>query len=135
MPFFKSAKSKALHHALERKYISRPYLMSSDTENQYAAYIPIYNLHRPIRLVDARNNPEIVYRGHDQLNTPRPALADLIVDLVETGATLAENGLEIKEEIAQVSTLLIANRASYKLRREVLGPLVDALRVVTTPGA
>lgn len=61
---------------------------------------------------------------------PLTGLADLIVDLVETGATLAENGLEIKEEIAAISTLLIVNRASYKLRREVLGPLVEAVRAV-----
>lgn len=63
---------------------------------------------------------------------PLTGLADLIVDLVETGATLAENGLEIKEEIASVSTLLIVNRASYKLRREVLGPLVEAIRAAVS---
>jgi ATP phosphoribosyltransferase len=59
---------------------------------------------------------------------PLTGLADLIVDLVETGTTLAENGLEVKEEIVRVSTLLIANRASYKLRQEAIGPLVSALR-------
>lgn len=60
---------------------------------------------------------------------PLTGLADVIVDLVETGVTLAENGLEVKEEIMKVSTVLVANRASYKLRGDVLGPLVDALRV------
>lgn len=59
---------------------------------------------------------------------PLTGLADLIVDLVETGATLAENGLEVKEEIARVSTVLVANRASYKLRQDAIGPLVAALR-------
>jgi len=59
---------------------------------------------------------------------PLTGLADLIVDLVETGATLVQNGLEVKEEIARVSTMLIANRASYKLRQDVVGPLVGALR-------
>ena len=59
---------------------------------------------------------------------PLTGLADVIVDLVETGATLAQNGLEVKEEIARVSTMLIANRASYKLRQDVLGPLVGAVR-------
>lgn len=60
---------------------------------------------------------------------PLTGLADLIVDLVETGATLAQNGLEVKEEILSVSTLLVANRASYKLRQVVIAPLVRALRL------
>lgn len=59
---------------------------------------------------------------------PLTGLADVIVDLVETGTTLVENGLEVKEEILAISTMLVANRASYKLRSAVLGPLVAALR-------
>ncbi len=59
---------------------------------------------------------------------PLTGLADLIVDLVETGKTLVENGLEVKEEVLAVSTLLVANRASYKLRAEASGALVRALR-------
>jgi ATP phosphoribosyltransferase len=59
---------------------------------------------------------------------PLTGLADLIVDLVETGKTLAENGLEVKEDVLSVSTLLVANRASYKLRADVAGTLVRALR-------
>ena len=59
---------------------------------------------------------------------PLTGLADLIVDLVETGTTLAQNGLEVKEEILRVSTLVVANRASYPLRQDAIGPLVNALR-------
>jgi ATP phosphoribosyltransferase len=59
---------------------------------------------------------------------PVTGLADYIVDLVETGTTLAENGLEVKEEILAVSSLLVANRASYKLRAEALGALIEAVR-------
>lgn len=59
---------------------------------------------------------------------PLTGLADLIVDLVETGATLVQNGLEVKEEIAPVSTMLVANRASYKLRPDAVRPLIDAVR-------
>ena len=58
---------------------------------------------------------------------PLTGLADLIVDLVETGTTLAENGLEVKEEISHVSSLLVANRASYKLRPESVA-LAAAIR-------
>ncbi|MBX3190230.1 MAG: ATP phosphoribosyltransferase [Labilithrix sp.] len=72
-----------------------------------------------VEIVDVQGSVELA---------PLTGLADVIVDLVETGTTLAENGLAVKEEIASVSTMLIANRASYKLRADVIGPLVDALR-------
>ncbi len=59
---------------------------------------------------------------------PLVGLADLIVDLVETGATLAQNGLEEREVVAQISSVLIANRAAFKLRHDRLRPLMEALR-------
>ena len=59
---------------------------------------------------------------------PLVGLSHLIVDIVETGATLRENHLDILETVAEVSTLLIANRASYKLRGDVIAPLVARLR-------
>jgi ATP phosphoribosyltransferase len=61
---------------------------------------------------------------------PLVGLAHLIVDIVETGTTLKENDLEILETVAEVSTLLIANRASYKLRAGEIRPLVERLRAV-----
>jgi ATP phosphoribosyltransferase len=65
---------------------------------------------------------------------PLTGLAELIVDLVETGATLAQNGLEVKETIVDISTVLLANRASFKLRADVMKPLVAALRTATGSG-
>ena len=56
-------------------------------------------------------------------------LADLIVDLVETGETLAQNGLEEREDVARISSVLVANRAAYKLRQERIRPLVERLRL------
>ncbi len=118
MPFFKSTKPKALHQALERKYISRPYLMSSDKENQFAVYIPIYNRHRPIRLADARENPEIMYRGHNHLHAPRPTLADLIVD--EEGALELTTDGNIKHRFGTelIPVGLAAKSLSTKYRHE-----------------
>jgi ATP phosphoribosyltransferase len=68
---------------------------------------------------------------------PLVGLADLIVDLVETGATLVQNGLEEREDVAQISSFLVANRAAYKLRHDRVRPLMDALRAQhrePTPG-
>lgn len=59
---------------------------------------------------------------------PVLGLADCIVDLVETGTTLVENGLEVRDHIASVSSVLIANRPAFKRRSTELRPLLDALR-------
>jgi ATP phosphoribosyltransferase len=62
---------------------------------------------------------------------PLVGLADGIVDLVDTGRTLAENELEIREVIAGSSARLIANRIAHKLRAEEVDTLVDRLRKAT----
>lgn len=59
---------------------------------------------------------------------PGLGLADCIVDVVETGRTLEENGLEPVEQVAESSARLIVNRASYHARREAMAGLTDALR-------
>ena len=57
---------------------------------------------------------------------PLTGLADAIVDLVDTGRTLRENGLEAVEEIMPVSARLIVNQAALKTKRARLQPLIDA---------
>jgi ATP phosphoribosyltransferase len=57
---------------------------------------------------------------------PLTGLADAIVDLVSTGNTLKANKLVAVEEILLVSSRLIVNRASLKLKRETLAPMMDA---------
>lgn len=71
---------------------------------------------------------EIVYVQSSVELAPLTGLAELIVDLVETGETLLQNGLEEHEEVGRISSMLVANRASFKLRQDVVGPLVQRLR-------
>ncbi len=59
---------------------------------------------------------------------PLVGLVDGIVDLVATGRTLEENGLEIREEIASSTARLVANRVSHKLRAAEVDDLVERLR-------
>jgi ATP phosphoribosyltransferase len=54
-------------------------------------------------------------------------LADAIVDLVESGRTLDENGLVVVDEILAVSARLCVNRAAWRLKVEQLGPLLEKL--------
>ena len=51
----------------------------------------------------------------------------MIVDLVETGVTLRENGLTVVEEIAESTGRLVVNRASYQLKSDEVARLVSAL--------
>ena len=55
-------------------------------------------------------------------------LADLIVDIVDTGNTLRANGLEALDTIAHISTRVIINRASLKMRFAEVEALLDSLR-------
>ena len=57
---------------------------------------------------------------------PLVGLADAIVDLVDTGNTLKANRLRVVEEIMPVSSRLIVNPASMKLKRERIAPLIEA---------
>ena len=59
---------------------------------------------------------------------PLVGLGDGIVDLVDTGRTLAENDLEIREEIALSSARLVANRVTHKLRPREVDELAERLR-------
>src|SRR5215813_1725032 len=58
---------------------------------------------------------------------PLLGLSDRIVDLVETGRTLQENGLEVIDVIAESTARLIANRASFHLKRAKVGALISKL--------
>ena len=51
---------------------------------------------------------------------PILGLSDVIVDIVETGRTLVENGLEVVEDVVPVSARLIANKASSKFKGEMI---------------
>ncbi len=56
---------------------------------------------------------------------PLLGLSDVIVDIVETGKTLLENGLEPKEEILSISARLIANKAAYKFKNQEIRALCE----------
>jgi ATP phosphoribosyltransferase len=56
---------------------------------------------------------------------PILGLSDVIVDIVETGATLKENDLEVVEEIFPISARLIANKSSFKFKTEEIETLMQ----------
>lgn len=62
-------------------------------------------------------------------------IADVIVDLVETGNTLRENDLKVLEDLDMTSVKLIAARSLSREQMHVLGELIDRLREVDSGGA
>jgi ATP phosphoribosyltransferase len=61
---------------------------------------------------------------------PLVGLSDLIVDLVESGNTLKANGLVPLEHIRDISSRLVVNKASWKMKHGTVSQLVEALRAV-----
>lgn len=59
---------------------------------------------------------------------PILGLSDVIVDIVETGATLRENNLEVKTDILDISTRLIANKSSFKFKSDEIENIVESIR-------
>jgi len=59
---------------------------------------------------------------------PLTGLAEAIVDLTATGTTLRENGLVVREEIAQATARLVANRVAHRLKAHAVDELVEQLR-------
>ena len=59
---------------------------------------------------------------------PIVELSDVIVDIVETGSTLRENGLDVLEEICPISSRLIVNRVSRKMQKERIEKLTEEIK-------
>ena len=55
-------------------------------------------------------------------------LSEVIVDIVETGATLKENGLRVLEEICDLSARIVVNQVSMKMENERITEIIEKLR-------
>ncbi|WP_028988205.1 ATP phosphoribosyltransferase [Thermicanus aegyptius] len=76
---------------------------------------------------DKGEQVEIIHLNGSIELAPILGLADRIVDIVSTGRTLKENGLVELEPIAPITSRLIANRSSYRLRGKIFQELIDRL--------
>lgn len=59
---------------------------------------------------------------------PLIGLSDVIVDIVETGRTLFENGLDILDTIAEISARVVVNKVSMKMKASEIKPMIEALK-------
>ena len=60
---------------------------------------------------------------------PIVGLSEVIVDIVETGSTLKENGLVVLEEICSLSARMVVNQVSMKMEQERIGKIIEGLRL------
>ncbi|HIB20555.1 MAG TPA: ATP phosphoribosyltransferase, partial [Rhodospirillales bacterium] len=60
---------------------------------------------------------------------PAMGLADCIVDIVDTGKTLTANGLEPRQLIANISSRIIVNKASMKIKNDIIQVILGKLRM------
>ena len=61
---------------------------------------------------------------------PIVGLSEVIVDIVETGSTLRENGLKVLEEICPLSARMVVNQLSMKMENDRIGKLIQELKAV-----
>ena len=104
------AKELLLHHEMIRVATKYPVIAKDYFYNKKHQTVDIIKLNGSVEL------------------GPIVGLSDVIVDIVETGSTLRENGLEVLEEICPLSARMIVNRVSMQMETERLKRLILELR-------
>lgn len=114
-----------------RMAVAGPKDFQDDTERALRVATKFSNIARNFYQGKGRDIDIIHLNGSIEI-APILGLSDVIVDIVETGTTLRENDLEVLEEILPISARLIANRASYEFKgdliRRLAGKLAESIK-------
>jgi ATP phosphoribosyltransferase len=78
--------------------------------------------------IKKRESVEIIRLNGSVELAPLIGLSEVIVDIVESGRTLKENGLVVLETIADISARMVVNRVSMKMKVDRINPLIQAVR-------
>ncbi len=108
----KSAKELLKHHEMIRVASKYPNIAKDYFYNKKHQTVEIIKLNGSVELAPIVN------------------LSEVIVDIVETGATLRENGLDVLEEICPLSARMVVNQVSMKMENERIMKLVRDLKKV-----
>ena len=112
-----------------RMAVAAPESFSDDPEKTLRVATKFRNVARRYYRARGRDIDIIHLNGSIEL-APLLGLSDVIVDIVETGTTLRENGLIAKETVFPVSARLIANKAAYKFKSRQVDALAAGLKKV-----
>ncbi len=105
-----AAREKLKHHELIRVATKYPRIAKDYFYNQKYQTVEIIKLNGSIELA------------------PIVGLSEVIVDIVETGSTLRENGLTVLEEVCSLSARVVVNQVSMKTENERIGAIIKGLQ-------
>jgi ATP phosphoribosyltransferase len=114
----KIARCRIAVAARDRVYTGRAGVLHVATKYPRIAAAHFGSRGVPVEIIELSGSVELA---------PVLGLSDCIVDLVETGRTLEENGLRVVETITDSTARLVVNRASYQLKAAEVGALVESL--------
>lgn len=107
-----SARELLKHHELIRVATKYPKIAKNYFYNKKHQTVEIIKLNGSIELA------------------PIVGLSEVIVDIVETGSTLRENGLSVLEEVCSLSARMVVNQVSMKMENERIGKVISGLKAV-----
>lgn len=107
-----SAGALLMHQELIRVATKYPHIAKDYFYNQRHQTVEIIKLNGSIELA------------------PLVGLSEVIVDIVETGSTLKENGLQVLEEVCPLSARMVVNQVSMKMENERIGKIIHDLKEV-----
>ncbi|MCR5608808.1 MAG: ATP phosphoribosyltransferase [Lachnospiraceae bacterium] len=103
-----------------RKYLSNGELIRVATKYPNIAKDYFYNQkHQTVEIIKLNGSIELA---------PIVGLSEVIVDIVETGSTLKENGLKVLEEICPLSARMVVNQVSMKMEQERIQEIIKMLK-------
>ena len=106
----KEAEELLKHHELIRVATKYPRIAKNYFYNRKHQTVEIIKLNRSIELA------------------PIVGLSEVIVDIVETGSTLRENGLHVLEEVCPLSARMVVNQVSMKMEHERITKIIQDLK-------
>lgn len=77
-----------------------------------------------------KQNIEIIKLSGSVELAPIVGLSNVIVDIVETGSTLRENGLDVLEDICPLSARVVVNKGSMKMKKESIDTIIEKVKAV-----
>ena len=110
------------HAACAREVLNNNQLIRVATKYPNIAKDYFYNKkHQTVEIIKLNGSIELA---------PIVGLSEVIVDIVETGSTLRENGLKVLEEVCPLSARMVVNQVSMKMEDERIRKLITELRNV-----
>lgn len=103
-----------------REYLNHNQLIRVATKYPNIAKDYFYNRkHQTVEIIKLNGSIELA---------PIVGLSEVIVDIVETGSTLRENGLQVLEEVCPLSARMVVNQVSMKMENERISRLIQELK-------